>query len=506
MNGAASSSLKLRSALLPALLSSIAAAAVLFALPGINAAMDRPIFQNEYRNMGLNLAAHGLMKDVSSPRPTALRLPLYPAFVSLLSSPGDGGQPVRYAQLGLLAISVLLAFNAGALLAGAPAGLLAAAATAAVPQLRQACGFFGVEILFSFTLLTALNAALYWARSPSPRTAVLAGAAIGMTLLCRSTLFLLPPLLLAAARLAADWQRLRRGAWLLLLCAYLPLSPWAARNLALHGAFIPLESFTPAPNLYAASKGELYLPEPWTALSDASREAGKDLFSLDLREKERELWTLALRNISAAPLRYLKTSAIRLLLLWKWWLLLFLPAMAWLALKKPGAPAAVTAAFAAYFSVHALLALDSENSLRYAAPALPLLCALAAAAAISLAGAERGPAPMRKVFVACFSGLAMFSAWTGILLTMETWRYGVKAIPIPGETAQLSDLEAQLAVFPGEAKLHSDIGVLLLLEGRREEAAGRFRTALELDPTSAEYSANLTVALKARLPQTSEAR
>jgi|GEM_PF-4755165 len=486
------------------LLGGLAAGAALHFAFAARRIAERPLFQNEYRNMGLNIAADGVMKDISGPGPSARRMPLYPVFLSVFSAPGDRGLPAYGAQALLGVLSVLLAFTAACGLGGPAAGLAAAAAVALDGSVFGMFAATGVECLFAFAILVSFNAVLLWAEKPSARTAALAGLGIGATLLCRSTLILLPPLLAAAALRGS--RGLRKTAGLLVLFSYLPLAPWAARNAVLLKGFIPFENFSPAPVLYAASQGKMTLPDPWEAVADAGKQAGRDVFSMSDLEKSRLMTRLALENIARSPEDYALGALKRLIGYWNYRLVLFIPALFWLIRRRPGPAPALAGVFAACFSVNALVTLDAAAAERVLYPALPVLDCVAAAALAGLYGLgggadSRRPRATRPILPACAAALALLAAATYFFLARETWRYGVRGAPVPGETAQLRDLEEETRLFPQEAKLYNDVGVLLLLEGRKREAAERLQKAVELDPLSKESSDNLAEARRAlKLP------
>ena len=179
---------------------------------------------------------HGVPADGIS-----YRMPL--AGVVLAWHNGHAGPAAREASSALLwAGPVALAFELGALLQG-PTGAALAAALTALPWSANDVGM-GEEILYK--LLVGLAAVLLAWRAQRPtraRSAAL-GLAVGASLLCRSPLFLFPPLLaayeLARAR-AGERRSLLPGLGVLLLASYILLVPWTLMNWRVHGRFIPLE-------------------------------------------------------------------------------------------------------------------------------------------------------------------------------------------------------------------------------------------------------------------------
>ena len=138
---------------------------------------------------------------------------------------------------------VVLAFELGCLLQG-PGGGALAAVLAALPWSPSETGM-GEELVYKL-LVGLVVLLLAWRASwPSWKRSAVLGLGIGVSLLCRSPLFLLPPLLAAYDLLRRDPERSRRdrllGAAALLLASYILLTPWVLMNLRLHGRFIPLE-------------------------------------------------------------------------------------------------------------------------------------------------------------------------------------------------------------------------------------------------------------------------
>lgn len=361
----------------------------------------------EYYGLGASLAVDGLYRAFPGFEPTAFRMPLYPAFCALVFKLAPGLEALALAQA---ALDALTAAGAGALgwaLAGPWAGACAAALYALHPGLIQASGAASVEPLFGFCVAAAALALASWAREPrDARRAALLGLSLGASLFCRSTLFLVPPLCAAWALRA----RGRRAALVLLAAAYLPLLPWAARNAALLGRFIPFENGPGAGTFWQATLGvDAPIQElDVSALSNDDRRVMASAHAADETERGRRLWRAARENLRARPGVYLRGLPRRLWSLWKEQLaVLALAALGLLALR--GRPdAAALALLAAYFSIQALFAVQP----RYARPALAPLCALAGAGAAFLIGRGRkGQAePARAAWTALAPLGALYAA------------------------------------------------------------------------------------------------
>ena len=150
-------------------------------------------------------------------------------------------------------------FVLAALLGGAVAGVVAAGAVAFYPPLITASGDLLTEPLGALMLTVALIAVLLALRRPSVGRGVAAGALLGLTVLVRADLVLLP-LLLAALVALLLWRRDGRAAALktapaLLLATLAVLTPWTLYASSETGRFTPVSSGG-ASNLFVGT----YLP------------------------------------------------------------------------------------------------------------------------------------------------------------------------------------------------------------------------------------------------------
>lgn len=308
---------------------------------------------------------------------------------------GDPYLPVKAAGL----LSCLAAYSVGR--AGGPPARGALFALAAA-----LAGYFipahdPEQILYAFALLVFLRLELLRQSSAGAMPAAAAGLAAGFSMLVRSPLFAFPPL-------AAAWGLLRGGrggrsgrglaaAGLFIVCAYLPLAPWAGLNYSLFDSFIPLEESRPASNVIAGAKGLVFTME-----GDARAFAGIS--------RDDSVYAWAAKTVLADPGTYAVAVLRRLaaaFMISPW---LFLLAGAGLALcRSPGN--LFTAFMAAYFIlVHCLLAIEP----RYFQPLKYLLAMTAAAGAWRLIGGRKkqpsaSPEPA-AVPALLFAALALPSA------------------------------------------------------------------------------------------------
>lgn len=186
--------------------------------------------------VGQGLAdGHGFREAFAPFGPTAEHPPLFELFLALLDKLGANGYPAHRLVLGLLGtLNVVLIGVLGRSLAGRRVGLVAAAIAALYPLLWTADGALMSETLYGTWVLGALLAAVWMARAPGPRPALLLGALIGLAALTRGEGILL--IVLLALPLALRGAHSWRGRGLLfgsaLAALIVVLAPWAIRNLS----------------------------------------------------------------------------------------------------------------------------------------------------------------------------------------------------------------------------------------------------------------------------------
>ena len=144
------------------------------------------------------------------------------------------------------ACAPLLTAALGAAMFGASIGLVAAVLVAVDPLLV----FFGGQLLpettFTVALLAALSVTAEWVKTPRPGRALGAGLLWGAAALTRPAALALPLIMAAWAWVplgltVAPRDRLRQVA-LLLAGVAIVVAPWAVRNTALLGRFVPVQT------------------------------------------------------------------------------------------------------------------------------------------------------------------------------------------------------------------------------------------------------------------------
>jgi len=309
------------------------------------------------------------------------------------------------------------------------------------------------QVFFALLIGLYLNVDAAAGEKPGPLRSLLAGLALGGTLLMRSTLALFP-LLRAALILRSDRPRraLLKEAAAFLLGSYILLAPWTMLNYRLSGGLNPLESGRVVSNLVTGVKGSVYTME-----GDAMALAG-------LRPGESVVKWAALQ-VAREPGAYLAAVVRRLwqVFLMFPYLVLLAAAGLWYRRKKPDTP---LAALAAYFLLaHCLLSIEK----RYFYPLVYLLAFLAAGGGAALLGADGG-----KSSGGARAAYALFLPVLGFMLAVEGL---AAAYPFRISGDRISGLEAALKEHPGRPWLLASLGQELAGSRRAEEGLAALRVA-----------------------------
>jgi tetratricopeptide (TPR) repeat protein len=345
----------------------------------------------DYTLLADNLVSHRLLGE--NDQPGAFRSPLFPSLIALTR---ESWFPIHIPfprWQALLSTAAIPAAALLALLVDSPlAGLAAALMVALDPGLIGAVPSYNIEPFFGLLVLSVCLALLCWNGRPRRPQAALVGIAVALSLLCRSTLFLLPPFLLAVFSWSTPLRPLRRGWAVLFAASCLLLIPWTLRNYRHFQAFIPFEQGAADRNLYAATLGFV---ENTAGYGYQDVLAGKlDDDPLASADPVQRMHDMALVSIRRHPLRYLGSTAKRFVLAFARHWLLWALAVLFLFWKRGDARPQLLAAVAFYFfAVHSPMSWEA----RYFEPVLPCLYALAGCAvAEALRRAAKKPeeAPM----------------------------------------------------------------------------------------------------------------
>lgn len=189
----------------------------------------------------------GLLADLPQ-YPGAWQPPGQTVFMAaVMAASGRSLLAVKLAQVMLGTLCVGLVYALGRAWFDRRCGLAAAWLCALYPNLIAFTHYLWSETLFSFLLLGALWLLTRRPGPPTPGSALLGGALLGLGALTRGTLLYFLPVLLAwlvwthrsGARVA-----LARAA-LVASVALLVVAPWAVRNTRVHGGFVMIETNGP---------------------------------------------------------------------------------------------------------------------------------------------------------------------------------------------------------------------------------------------------------------------
>lgn len=242
------------------------AGGLLRAGPAANPSRYQSVDERAYARLARNLARTGTYgaPEMQDPVRWAPGAPAAFALAHELHPVKTTGQrwdvPSAYVFQWAFATALIPAlFVLAALIAGPVAGLLTAAAVAFYPPLIRATGDLLTEPLGALALTVALIAVVLALRRPRPGRAAAAGLLLGLTVLVRADLLLVPAVLAVLVGVVA-WRAGGRRAGLGVLTAMVAgilvaLAPWSAYASLQAGKLVPVSSGG-ASNLYVGT----YLP------------------------------------------------------------------------------------------------------------------------------------------------------------------------------------------------------------------------------------------------------
>lgn len=189
-----------------------------------------------YASIAQNIAARGEF-SAEAGRPTALRTPLYPAFLAVFARLWpDTWSHARVVQALLDTTTILLLYAFGLrALRDEREAFAGAALYALYPVFIAYSARILTETLFLWLWMLALLLLLRAVDSKSRGAAIVAGIALGLPALCRPNAVLFPAAGLAA--LAWVHRGTFRKALLIGAVSYLTLVPWMARNRLVMGSW-----------------------------------------------------------------------------------------------------------------------------------------------------------------------------------------------------------------------------------------------------------------------------
>ncbi|MCA1834600.1 MAG: glycosyltransferase family 39 protein [Actinobacteria bacterium] len=374
----------------------------------VQPAVRRPPFFDEqrYKLWASNALDHGFYGDTVDQFPakeefrsvpySAYVPPGYVFFLIALEAPfGRGNVPVRVSQALLVGTSVVAAGLLAHRVFGSAAAIAAAVAVVVTGTLATYSSFALSEVLAATTLVVAVWLAVVARDRRSWRLMAVSGFVLGISVLVRPQVLLLPPLFAAWCFFALGRQR--RGviaAVALLAGVAVVVMPWTVRNYVRLHAVVPVSTYTWI-NFWlvnhAGSDGQFHRPERDIGLAAVKGIRAHDELEQDriwrrmamtwIREHPREAFKGWIRN----GRRYVGDSDF---LLDRWyrlrrhqvarfddrWLLLLAAAAVVLCVRSGGwnlvLPAGVAAYFVAFFCFFVPTA-------RFRVGVLPVVAALA---------------------------------------------------------------------------------------------------------------------------------
>jgi 4-amino-4-deoxy-L-arabinose transferase-like glycosyltransferase len=165
--------------------------------------------------------------------------PVVPAYLSVfMYAFGENYVPPRIGQSVIGALTCVVLYQLGGLVAGPAVGLLAGLMLAAYPAHIYLAGVFYVTSIATFLCMLSVYLTVLTARSRRPLGwATLAGLALGLTVLTRATFLAYVPCACLAI-LYADpqrWRRLLPATAVLVLVVTVTVAPWCVRNSRVFG-------------------------------------------------------------------------------------------------------------------------------------------------------------------------------------------------------------------------------------------------------------------------------
>jgi 4-amino-4-deoxy-L-arabinose transferase-like glycosyltransferase len=295
--------------------------------------LGTPIVDEQHYVALARSVADGLGFAWGPNQPTSIRPPLYPFFVaSIWTMTGTRSlEPVRWAQLILSVISILVVYRLGRAVFDQRSALVAAAAFALYPSLLYSGVLLLTETLFITLLLAFLLAFVHFEQTPTLAKAAATGLALGLAALTRSVLWpfvlIVAVLMWMAMRRQTD-ARLTTARRLTMIAALLfgyaaAVGPWSIRNTSLQGTFTVVDTMGGL-NLLMGNYEHTPEDRMWDAVSLTGEKAWHHTLPADApgggrwTEGKKEKWAQrqAVAFMSAHPVTTLRRSVLKFADFW----------------------------------------------------------------------------------------------------------------------------------------------------------------------------------------------
>ena len=231
--------------------------------------------------------------------PTTFVAPLYPAFLAVLQAVfGKSVLAIKLVQAVIGGLSSLLVFDLARRFVRPGLAFAGAGIFALHPEMIAVTAFLYTETLFIFLALCTFISIVRALKQPRWPAFFMAGVLLGITSLCRGTLYYLPVFLVFLVLLYRQ-DLVRRLAGIVLLTAGMAviIAPWAWRNYTTFHAFVPIA--TGAGDVFWTGN---YLPFDGEFRYRETQQKIKELVGgASLIERDRILMAEAKKSILAHP-------------------------------------------------------------------------------------------------------------------------------------------------------------------------------------------------------------
>lgn len=263
-----------------------------------------------YVVIGRNLAQGNGFVFEAGRTPTAWRAPGYPVFLAGIFWLTNGSLlAARLAQAFLWTLTAFVTYALGRRFLRPDTALIAAALAGLYPELLGMSGLLWSESVFVPLFLGAIYAAFCNADKPQIKLTVLTGILIGLAILTRSTALILIPFVWFAALTKGKTGAASLHAALVTVLAVGITGCWTARNFAVLGEPILVESNT-GYNLYVGNQPDTPVPFAWRRAEKLPDDAQYQSLIANKNEAERytTLTQFSLAEMKTHPMRELKLA------------------------------------------------------------------------------------------------------------------------------------------------------------------------------------------------------
>lgn len=292
-----------------------------------------PLYFDEgiYRQLAFSLVDHGTF-DYPQGNPEVHRAPLYPLFIATVISLIGENVPIILLLQGIMGVAVVVLLSrcvSNHLRHNHRITQTASIATAVALALSPIALIYERRMMGEavVTLPLVLGIVLWIAARSSPQkksafgVSLAAGCALGLAILAKPALMLLPPFLMCLHCLTSRKQRFRQRLLqgsVLVLGAVIAVSPWTIRNFNVTGKVIPV-AVGGGKRLFLATVPRQQVRKVESEVVGPLYEGANPDGVLTFEQKltaDRKLKKLAVSAIAGDPVNYLRLCADRTIRMW----------------------------------------------------------------------------------------------------------------------------------------------------------------------------------------------